>query len=67
MTPPRDPLTEQFIGSLLVRLSHSWMREDEALRGLYPKHAMVFIAQYDGYVERRKRWFRRGYWIRLKK
>ena len=52
---------------LIERLSKEWQREDVALSGLSVPNVRIFWANAAGLIERRKRIFRKGWWIRLRK
>lgn len=55
------------IAPLTRRLNAEWQREADVTVGLRHPNMLIFYAvNVAGAVERRRRWFRRGWWLRFR-
>ena len=54
----------EIAGALLARMPEGWVAERAALDGLRFGQFRLFIAIRRGWIERRRRPFRRGHWLR---
>ena len=56
----------ELVAPIIARLTSEWQREEEVVRGLSLPNMRLFAAAQHHSIERRSRFFRRGYWMRLR-
>lgn len=66
VTPSAASPWDELAQPVIARLSSHWTREDDAVRGLTLPNMRIFALFSIPQVERRRRLFRRGYWLRLR-